>query len=212
MAYITGDVPVGASIRRACRISALDMGRLMPAAATPISIRRPGTNSPACSVSPTISRTSRTQYQNGVDMHFDWGWSQFLSKQHHGRVGRLRLQAALLRQRVGRPGRLLQVAECSASGRRSATSFRSAPRTRATVNLKGYKEFGAEHRPEGWNVCSPRDLAGRADERAASATSRNSRNSGLPGPVDELRRTALTRGARRQRLLVLLLTAMRSSG
>jgi hypothetical protein len=20
------------------------------------------------------------------------------------------------------------------------------------VNLKGYKEFGAEHRPEGWNV------------------------------------------------------------
>ena len=38
-------------------------------------------NSLACSASPTISSTHSTQYQNGVDLHFDWGASQFLSKQ-----------------------------------------------------------------------------------------------------------------------------------
>ena len=60
----------------------------MPASATPISIRRPGTNSPAVLGFTYNFENQSTQYQNGVDMHFDWGASQFLSKQFQvGLVG-----------------------------------------------------------------------------------------------------------------------------
>ena len=54
MTYITGDIPVGLT-PPVSRISASGTAPSMPAAATPISIRRPGTNSQACSASPTIS-------------------------------------------------------------------------------------------------------------------------------------------------------------
>ena len=59
MAYVTGDIPVGAYQSTACRIWASDTARSTAAAAIPISIRRPATNSPACSASPTISRILR---------------------------------------------------------------------------------------------------------------------------------------------------------
>ena len=60
MTYITGDIPVGAY--DSTRLSNIGIGqtaRSTPAAATPISIHRPGTSSRACSASPTISRTNR---------------------------------------------------------------------------------------------------------------------------------------------------------
>src|SRR5262249_16641430 len=59
MTYITGDVPAGAYDPTACLISASGTARSTLAVATPISIRRLGMNSPACSASPITSRTSR---------------------------------------------------------------------------------------------------------------------------------------------------------
>ena len=53
------------------------------------------------------------------------------------------------------PGRATGLAasrrKSSVSGRRSATSFRWAT-FRGYLNLKGYKEFEAEHRASGWNT------------------------------------------------------------
>ena len=49
----------GPTTRRACRTSASGTARSTAAAATPISIRRPGMSSRRCSASPTISRISR---------------------------------------------------------------------------------------------------------------------------------------------------------
>jgi hypothetical protein len=64
------------------------MGQPTPEWATRISIRRPGRNFRACSASPTTSLITPPQYQNGVEMHFDWGASQFLTKQFQiGLVG-----------------------------------------------------------------------------------------------------------------------------
>jgi hypothetical protein len=91
-----------------------------------------------------------TDYQNGVSLHLDWGASQFLSEQTHvGLVGYFYHQitgdsgaGAVLgdfKSRVNgigpQVGYLFQMGELQ-----------------AYLNLKGYWEFGAKHRPEGWNA------------------------------------------------------------
>lgn len=92
-----------------------------------------------------------TQYQNGIDMHLDWGASQFVTKQWQ----------------LGLVGYAYQQLTCdSGAGNRvgcfASRVFGVGPQIgyiaplgtthQAYFNLKGYKEFGAEHRPEGWNV------------------------------------------------------------
>ena len=135
---------------RACRIWASDTARSTPAAATPISIRRPATNSPACSASPTISSIKSTQYQNGVDMHFDWGASQFLSKQ----------------VMVGLVGYVYKELGCDSGSGDRVGCFQSqvvgvGPQIgflfpvgdmQGYLNFKAYGEFDAASRPSGWNT------------------------------------------------------------
>ena len=150
MTYITGDIPVGAYQSTACRILASDTARSTPAAATPISIRRPATSFPACSASPTISRIHATQYQSGVDMHFDWGASQFLSKQ----------------VMVGLVGYVYKELGCDSGSGDRVGCFQSqvvgiGPQIgflfpvgdmQGYLNFKAYGEFAAENRPSGWNT------------------------------------------------------------
>jgi hypothetical protein len=92
-----------------------------------------------------------TEYQNGIDMHLDWGASKFLTKQ---------LQ-------VGLVGYAYQQLTCDGgSGNRlgcfESRVFGVGPQVgyvfplgrdhQGYLNLKGYREFEAEHRAEGWNV------------------------------------------------------------
>ena len=92
-----------------------------------------------------------TDYQNGVDMHFDAAASQFVTKQ---------LQ-------LGVVGYAYQQLSCDSGGGVRLGCFESrvfglGPQLgyivplgtthQAYLNLKGYKEFAAENRPEGWNV------------------------------------------------------------
>ena len=91
-----------------------------------------------------------TQYQNGVDMHLDWATSKFVTKQ---------LQ-------VGLVGYVYQQLSCdSGSGDRvgclESRVVGIGPQfgyvipmgqVQGYINLKGYKEFAAEHRADGWNV------------------------------------------------------------
>jgi hypothetical protein len=96
-------------------------------------------------------RNVHTDYQNGVDMHIETGASQFVTKQ---------LQ-------LGAVGYAYQQLSCDSGGGARLGCFESrvfgiGPQLgyivplgtshQAYFNLKGYKEFGAEHRPEGWNV------------------------------------------------------------
>ena len=92
-----------------------------------------------------------TDYQNGVDMHLDWAASKFITKQ---------LQ-------VGLVGYAYQQLTCDGgSGNRvgcfEPRVFGVGPQVgyvipldkdyQGYLNLKGYREFEAEHRAEGWNV------------------------------------------------------------
>ena len=90
------------------------------------------------------------QYQNGVDWHLDWGASRFLSKQ-------------LL---VGLVGYAYQQITADSGAGATLGPFKSrvfavGPQIgyifpvgdmQGYVNLKGYGEFGAKNRPEGWNL------------------------------------------------------------
>lgn len=89
-------------------------------------------------------------YQNGIDAHLDWGWSKFVSKQVH--VG---LVGYAYQQITGDSG------SGATLGDFKSRVFGLGPQIgvlfpvgdmQGYTNLKGYKEFGAEHRPEGWNV------------------------------------------------------------
>jgi hypothetical protein len=92
-----------------------------------------------------------TQYKNGVDMHLDMAASQFLTKQTH----------------VGLVGYVYQQLSCDSGAGDRVGCFESrvfgvGPQIghiiplgtthQGYLNLKGYKEFGAEHRADGWNV------------------------------------------------------------
>jgi hypothetical protein len=92
-----------------------------------------------------------TQYQNGVDMHFDWGASQFLTKQFQ----------------IGLVGYIYDEIGCdSGSGDRvgcfQSRVFGVGPQvgfiipisktTQGYLNIKGYKEFDNANRPDGWNA------------------------------------------------------------
>lgn len=91
-----------------------------------------------------------TDYRNGVDAHLDWGASQFLSAQWH--VG---LVGYFYRQLTGDSGAGARLGDFKsrvyAIGPQAGYMFPLQGR-QAYLNLKGYYEFDARHRPEGWNV------------------------------------------------------------
>jgi hypothetical protein len=92
-----------------------------------------------------------TNYQNGVDMHLDWGASQFLTKQWQ----------------VGIVGYWYQQLSCDSGSGDRVGCFESrvagigpqigyviplSKEWQGYINIKGYKEFASENRPDGWNA------------------------------------------------------------
>lgn len=111
-----------------------------------------------------------TNYRNGIDWHFDWGVSQFLSKQFHvGAVGYWYNQltadsgaAAFLGDNISR---------VMGIGPQAGYIFPLDDK-QAYLNLKGYYEFNADRRAKGWNVwltfaISPAAQAPAPAQRAA---------------------------------------------
>jgi hypothetical protein len=92
-----------------------------------------------------------TQYQNGVDMHLDWGASHFLTKQWQiGAVGYIYNQLSCDSGAGDRVGCFKS--RVMAIGPQVGYIFPIGEQHQGYLNLKGYKEFEAEHRPEGWNL------------------------------------------------------------
>lgn len=89
-------------------------------------------------------------YQNGIDWHVDWGASHFLSKQVFlGLVGYFYQQITP----DSGPGATLGAFESRVAGIGPQIGFTfPVGDMQGFINLKGYKEFAAEHRPEGWNA------------------------------------------------------------
>jgi hypothetical protein len=92
-----------------------------------------------------------TQYQNGVDMHLDWGASQFVTKQWQlGLVG-------YVYQEIGCDSGSGDHVGCFQSrtvgvGPQVGYIFPINDKWQGYLNLRGYGEFDAANRPSGWNV------------------------------------------------------------
>jgi hypothetical protein len=109
-----------------------------------------------------------TQYQNGVDLHLDWGASQFLSKN----------------VQVGAVGYFYKQIGCDHGTGDRVGCFQSqvigiGPQigfviplgdTQAYLNLKGYKEFDAKDRPHGWNAWVTLVISSAPPQPTAQAT------------------------------------------
>jgi hypothetical protein len=150
MTYITGNLPVGAY--NANSMANLGIGHWAIDGGGGYTYFNPQTGhefSAVAGITYNFENT-HTNYQNGIDFHLDWGASQFLSKQLL--VGLVGYAYQQLTGDSGAGDRL---------GDFKSRVFGVGPQIgyivplgehQGYLNLKGYKEFGAEHRPEGWNV------------------------------------------------------------
>jgi hypothetical protein len=92
-----------------------------------------------------------TNYQNGVDWHLDWGASQFLSKQVFvGLVGYIYNQVGCDSGAGARLGCFRS--RVNGIGPQLGYIFPIGKDWQGALLLKGYWEFEADHRPEGWNT------------------------------------------------------------
>jgi len=98
-----------------------------------------------------------TQYQTGVDMHFDWGASQSLSEHVYiGLVGYAYKQIGCDSGAGNRVGCFQS--RVAGIGPQVGWSF-PAGSLEGNLTLKVYKEFAAENRPDGWNAWITLDLS-----------------------------------------------------
>jgi hypothetical protein len=150
MTYITGDVPVGAY--DPSRLSNVGIGHGTIDAGFGYTYLNPQTGyefSGVLGFTYNFENKS-TQYQNGVDMHFDWGASKFLTKQ----------------VMVGLVGYVYKEIGCDSGSGDRVGCFQSqvvgvgpqigfifpVGNLQGYLNFKGYREFAAENRPDGWNA------------------------------------------------------------
>lgn len=151
MTYIAGNIPVGNYEAR--RLANLGLGHSALDGGFGYTHFNPNTGNEFSAVLGFTYNFENfhADYQNGIDMHLDWGASKFLTKQ---------LQ-------VGLVGYAYQQLTCDSGARNRVGCFESrvfgvGPQVgyvfpldndyQGYLNLKGYKEFEAEHRAEGWNV------------------------------------------------------------
>lgn len=150
MVYGYGDIPVGAY--DSSRLSNLGIGHGGIDTGTGYTYMDPTAGLEFTGVAGFTYnfRNTTTNYQSGIDFHFDWGASRFLSKQLF----------------VGGVGYVYQQITDDFGAAPALGGFRSrvfgvGPQIgylfpigdkQGYLNFKGYKEFAAENRPEGWNV------------------------------------------------------------
>jgi hypothetical protein len=150
MTYVTADIPVGAY--QSTRLANLGIGHWAIDAGGGYTYFNPQTGHEASAVLGFTYNfiDPSTQYQNGVDMHLDWGVSQFLTKQ----------------VQVGLVGYLYQEIGCDSGTGDRVGCFQSrvvgvGPQfgylfpvgdMQGYLNLKAYGEFDNANRPAGWNL------------------------------------------------------------
>jgi hypothetical protein len=162
MTYVTGDIPVG--VYSSSSLANLGIGHGAIDAGGGYTYFNPETGhefSAVLGVTYNLENQS-TQYQNGVDLHLDWGASQFLSPQVHAGV------VGYVYKQIGCDGGTGDRVGCFQSqvlgiGPQLGFIF-PVGGMQGYLNLKGYEEFDSSDRPKGWNawvtlVLSPAETA-----------------------------------------------------
>jgi hypothetical protein len=150
MTYVTGDIPVGAYDSK--RLANLGLGHGAVDGGFGYTYFNPQTGHEFSAVTGFTYNFENpdTNYRNGIDWHLDWGASQFMTKQFFvGAVGYFYNQitadsgqAAFLGENKSRVAGI---------GPQMGILFPIADK-QGYLNLKGYYEFNADRRPDGWNM------------------------------------------------------------
>jgi hypothetical protein len=150
MTYLTGDIPVGSYDPN--RLANLGIGHGAIDGGVGYTYFNPQSGFEMSAVTGLTYnfKNPDTDYRNGIDWHLDWGISQFLSKQVHvGAVGYWYNQltadsgaAAFLGDNISR---------VMGIGPQIGYIFPVGDK-QGYLNLKGYYEFDADRRADGWNV------------------------------------------------------------
>jgi hypothetical protein len=151
MIYGTGDIPVGDY--DADRLANLGIGHAAVDGGVGYTYLNPANN---LEFSAVVGLTynfenSHTQYQNGLDFHLDTGASYFLTQQINvGLVGYYFQQVTGDRG----VGATLGPNESRVAGAGPQLNyfFPVGDKIQGVVNVKAYREFAAQNRPEGWNA------------------------------------------------------------
>jgi len=151
MTYLTGDIPVGAY--DAARLANLGLGHGAIDAGGGYTYFDPTTGYEFSAVAGFTYNfiNPSTQYQNGVDFHLDWAASKFLTKQWQiGVAGYLFNQVSCDSGAGDRVGCF--ESRVAGVGPQIGYIFPISDRYQGYINLKGFGEFAAENRAEGWNT------------------------------------------------------------
>jgi hypothetical protein len=164
MVYITGDIPVGAYDPN--RLANLGIGHGAIDAGGSYTYFNPQTGHEfSASLGFTYNfENTFTNYKNGIDMHLDWGASQFVTKEWQiGLVGYFYNQLSCDSGSGDRVGcfesRVVGV------GPQIGHIFKIDDQYQGYVNLKGYKEFDSASRPDGWNVWATLVISPAAEQK-----------------------------------------------
>jgi hypothetical protein len=168
MTYVTGDIPVGAY--DANRISNVGLGHGAIDGGGGYTYLNPATGHEFSGVGGFTYnfKNPTTQVQSGVDFHFDWGASKFLSKQVF----------------VGVVGYAYQQISDDTGGHPILGGFRSrvlglgpqfgylfpVGNMQGYLNVKAYGEFDAANRPSGWNTWLTFSISPAAPESTVTPT------------------------------------------
>ena len=150
MTYMTGNIPVGAYNRARLSNIGIGHGAVDVGGAYTYLNEQTGYEFSAVAGFTYNFVNPHTQYQNGIDVHLDWGASRYLTKQ---------LQ-------IGLVGYLYNQASCDGGAGDRVGCFQSRVASagaqlgyaipmgdlNGNVSIKAYKEFAAANRPEGWNL------------------------------------------------------------
>jgi hypothetical protein len=150
MTYVTGNIPVGAY--DSSRLANLGLGHGAIDGGAGYTYFNPQTGQEFSAVGGFTYNfeNTDTQYRNGVDFHLDGAASQFLSKQLFvGIVGYTYQQVTADRGALPILGDFKS--RVSGIGPQIGYVF-PVGNMQGYLNLKGYKEFDAANRPEGWNA------------------------------------------------------------
>jgi hypothetical protein len=112
-------------------------------------------------------KNTSTQYQNGMDFHVDWGASHFFDNKLQLGVAGYYLQQVT--DDFGAPPSLGGFrSRIAGVGPQIGYIFPMGDKLQGYVNLKGYREFAAQNRPEGWNTWLTFAISPAAPEPAAA--------------------------------------------
>ena len=150
MTYLTGDIPVG--VYSSSSLANMGIGHGAIDGGGGYTYFNPMTGhefSAVLGLTYNLENQS-TQYQNGVDLHLDWGASQFLTQQvQAGVVGYIYKQIGCDSGAGDRVGCFQS--QVLGIGPQLGFIFPVAG-MQGYLNLKGYEEFDSSDRPKGWNA------------------------------------------------------------